>query len=586
MIHGFFEQLGLSPGANEKSIRLAYARLLKIHRPDEDPAAFQRLHTAYQQALQWCRHQASIPAAGEVVPQPHDAPVAPAFSERLQQSRPMPLAPLATRAIPHDRSDSPRFVPEDFARELSLIAVQGDSEALQRWLENHPGLWSLQLKQALGATLLQKLAHHPMPMPANCFDTLLAYFELDQVSRGANALLLKSLRKACSQRHAPIGRYLDQQPAQQEVLLHFEPEHFLTRLCKLCSAGDSANLSAWLSLKAMAWMPLERQHASQAALDWLRIEPRPMPHTCYERLAEFFEWPDDALGDGAEGTRCAAAERHLTWLMEPAHTHLLFRAVQDPEKRYASNAKARRLRELLTRPFSWSSTLLLTLSPIRPRELADFITRLCAATGLSDQQVHLRGRYFDPRALSFWSKAGAPNRVTWPKLMVWGVRALAFEALVCLFIGWRIRSVATMSHDATTLFSVLLGLPLYAITFNLLLLWLTAPSPRSRIAALLQAGFIPLLCNLALGASLLPLPHYLAISAALSMLLLAKLCYVKRDRVKKIYATLVMVYAALSIAGSWLIAPELAARWAAGFAMLFWVMSRPFWSRRIATSGY
>lgn len=43
--------LGLAPDAGVADVRRAYARLLRTHRPDEDAAAFQRLHEAYERAL-------------------------------------------------------------------------------------------------------------------------------------------------------------------------------------------------------------------------------------------------------------------------------------------------------------------------------------------------------------------------------------------------------------------------------------------------------------------------------------------------------------------------------------------------------
>ncbi|MET0265138.1 MAG: J domain-containing protein, partial [Duganella sp.] len=43
--------LGIAPTADERSIKRAYARLLKGTRPEDDPAAFQALHDAYQHAL-------------------------------------------------------------------------------------------------------------------------------------------------------------------------------------------------------------------------------------------------------------------------------------------------------------------------------------------------------------------------------------------------------------------------------------------------------------------------------------------------------------------------------------------------------
>lgn len=47
--------LDLSADADERAIRRRYAQLLKVHRPDEDPQAFQRLREAYEDALEIVR---------------------------------------------------------------------------------------------------------------------------------------------------------------------------------------------------------------------------------------------------------------------------------------------------------------------------------------------------------------------------------------------------------------------------------------------------------------------------------------------------------------------------------------------------
>jgi hypothetical protein len=48
-----FEFLGLAADADERAVKRAYARLLKINRPDENPQGFAALHTIYRAALQY-----------------------------------------------------------------------------------------------------------------------------------------------------------------------------------------------------------------------------------------------------------------------------------------------------------------------------------------------------------------------------------------------------------------------------------------------------------------------------------------------------------------------------------------------------
>lgn len=50
--------LGLRADADERTIKRSYAALLKVHRPDEDLDAFQRLRGAYEQALMIARRRA------------------------------------------------------------------------------------------------------------------------------------------------------------------------------------------------------------------------------------------------------------------------------------------------------------------------------------------------------------------------------------------------------------------------------------------------------------------------------------------------------------------------------------------------
>ena len=48
-----WEILGITPDADKKAIKLAYAKRLKQTRPEDDPEGFKRLYEAYQQALDW-----------------------------------------------------------------------------------------------------------------------------------------------------------------------------------------------------------------------------------------------------------------------------------------------------------------------------------------------------------------------------------------------------------------------------------------------------------------------------------------------------------------------------------------------------
>ncbi|MFM0730660.1 J domain-containing protein [Paraburkholderia sediminicola] len=78
--HWPWDVLGIAANADERTVRRAYARLLKQQRPDEDAEAFQRLRYAYESALQMA--SASTETAVEPVP----------GAETLQASRATPAA--------------------------------------------------------------------------------------------------------------------------------------------------------------------------------------------------------------------------------------------------------------------------------------------------------------------------------------------------------------------------------------------------------------------------------------------------------------------------------------------------------------
>ena len=49
---GIWDQLGIAQTKDQKAIKAAYRQKLKTVHPEEDPEGFQRLRTAYEQALE------------------------------------------------------------------------------------------------------------------------------------------------------------------------------------------------------------------------------------------------------------------------------------------------------------------------------------------------------------------------------------------------------------------------------------------------------------------------------------------------------------------------------------------------------
>lgn len=93
--------LELTQATSERELKRTYARLLKIHRPDDDPAAFQRLRQAYERTLEELRYAASLEEEDDEA-EISCAPAAPAavLTEALPTARVEPAVPPIALVVP------------------------------------------------------------------------------------------------------------------------------------------------------------------------------------------------------------------------------------------------------------------------------------------------------------------------------------------------------------------------------------------------------------------------------------------------------------------------------------------------------
>lgn len=186
-----FARLGLSHDADESQVKRAYARELRKTRPDEDPVAFQRLHEAYAQCLEWARRPRAEAATAvfedldELLDAADDATDAlPSLRVRADAETvtAQPADDAATTAAPSDHAifDRGSFDSGTFLDRLLRIARENNSQELQRWLREHPDLYSVERKQALAPVLVARLQDKPSLYIAQ-LDIVLAFFDLDTV---------------------------------------------------------------------------------------------------------------------------------------------------------------------------------------------------------------------------------------------------------------------------------------------------------------------------------------------------------------------------------------------------------------------
>ncbi|QWF15135.1 J domain-containing protein [Lysobacter capsici] len=228
-----FERLGLALDADEREIKLAYARELKRVRPDEDPQGFQALHDAYSQCLAWARRtpdpadddaddegalsfrldedefrrmldrvvqtesahettRATIEVTAPATPLPIDPDLAEPMSPAPWQYRRTSPAPgpdawpqLDTPAANEARAIAwqDRFESGELLEELIGIARRRPVQEIERWLHAHPDLYSVEHKQAVANALVEHLLDEP-PLPLAALETLLRFFDLDAIHPG------------------------------------------------------------------------------------------------------------------------------------------------------------------------------------------------------------------------------------------------------------------------------------------------------------------------------------------------------------------------------------------------------------------
>lgn len=209
-------ELGLGADADERAIKRAYAAKLKTTRPGDDPEGFQRLHEAYQAALDWIRSRdAEAEIDDEIVEgidafaqdAPSGAPTRTrsqeALFDRLDAQPGEPAMPSLDAYTDRQASieaatglpdEAVRFDPEAFLDDCIASAMRSHEDELLQWLNAQPALWSLAHKTRIAPWLLQRLHQQRPPVPASRFDILAEFFGLFDLHSDYDAYTIQRLR--------------------------------------------------------------------------------------------------------------------------------------------------------------------------------------------------------------------------------------------------------------------------------------------------------------------------------------------------------------------------------------------------------
>lgn len=409
-----FRHLGLSPTADQRAIKRAYAARLKQTRPEDDPAGFQVLQQCYEEALEWARAEArrleSVAASGpEAHPGRYEASPPEDFDDAEEVP---PLVRRSPEAQPAVLIDGP-----DRAADPAPRVVIRDQPAPAWTLP----VWTVSQDAADPA---------PRPAPQIVGDVPPAPVPPARV-------IADDPPPALSQR--PPLRLIDGAEAPPPATPAFAPE---AGPRPLSGARQRPPLQAPPDPGALADAVLAR--AFQGGLsDWLDAHPQLLDLGLRDRLGGMVAARMDRLADLPGPQEMAALAEFFGWeplSSPPLVRQVLARAavqtqlVEDAAIQYAYQEEQRHQRDqarLLLQPFEARKHYRYALFPSHVSQLLARLSRLDVD---SERQL---GRILDPRTLAFWARLGAPGmNGTRAWLMLLRAMALAVPpALVGLLRG-------------------------------------------------------------------------------------------------------------------------------------------------------
>lgn len=361
--------LGLSPDADERAVRRAYAAKLRTTRPDEDAEGFQALNEAYQAALDAIREREA-----------EDAPDTPEIAWSASHSRRM-----------RPRAD--------------VFAALGDEEGSQHaHVDDAPGS-SRDIESADHA-----LDHDEQAAPAR-FDQ-----DLDSDDGTSHGLGIDIEESPTPQ----WLRYAGHGPPPLPPLGHASSSNqiddpiVLADACiEQALASDATTLAAWLRARPEFWsLPLKARTA-RTLFDALEFHAPAMPAQTLAQLVEFFGFDD--IANGIDGFRLDRLRRRIlqAWTLRKPSAG-------------ARPAFGQRMAAELERPYRPWVAVLRGMIPGRPASVGRLLASLeIDGFGGMPQQ-------FDPRQVAFWQAAANPARVSWQRLAIDLGRGLLIAAFLAL----------------------------------------------------------------------------------------------------------------------------------------------------------
>jgi hypothetical protein len=449
-----FAILGLTEDADERAIKRAYASKLKTTRPDQDPEGFQRLHQAYQAALDALRWRQALDAAkhGDADDE-HRDDTAHAMQHEVSESGTTDRNVADGAAFENDgiSDDSTtdngitynsieyehianRYIAyhaitnEDLAHERYKNAAAGDID---------PGFSG----EGFTDEAFTDKDHEEVPTPQWPAKT-----DADSDARIASSqrpVELPPTERQSAQRQPaqppplpparpPIRLGLSETPTEPRLQ---DPTALAGACVTEALVHDPAALSVWLQAKPEFWsLPLKARTA-EVLFVTLEKDPSPMRPENLEHLLAFFGL-DDVAGK-IDGYRLDRLRRQTqqAWLL---------RGPSDG----ARPTIGHRIASELERPYRPLTAILRGMIPGRPAAVGRLLTALQIGPVGSHRMLPPQ---FDPAQVVFWQAAANPARVGWERLAIDFGRVLVVSLLLALLGTFAMNGLSLASSEAPAL---------------------------------------------------------------------------------------------------------------------------------------
>lgn len=122
MMTTIWDVLGIEPTTDESEIRRAYARVLKLRRPDKDPQGFQELREAFDSAKRFADSAITLPEEERVSPEKSEpTPMVDYVRQLMQEKAALPGAPWDRQSLEQRAQDLAMLLNKDELKGLGEL---------------------------------------------------------------------------------------------------------------------------------------------------------------------------------------------------------------------------------------------------------------------------------------------------------------------------------------------------------------------------------------------------------------------------------------------------------------------------------